>query len=294
VESNILLFGVAMSRTVFALSLLLMILVSAVAAAGVTVASAASPVWVEVAKSSGGIVKGDAPENGTDSFTVSHLEWRVRWSVVPLDSGLPVVDGSDFRFVVRPEYAMFAQVGEVSGKVFSETESGTLVIQNSYNRTYTIEADVSGYTSFELIVEENVNSPLLDIVPPVISILSPENRTYGFGNITVVFTVNKPPSGLWYKLDSQKVGMSLNASSKGLPETHELTLTGVSEGSHNITIYARDEAGNTQISETVYFSVESAPVTLIVVAVAVTAFLDLGLVFYYFKRRSSKRADVSQ
>jgi hypothetical protein len=285
-----------MGKTVLASVLLFTMLVSAVAAAeNVTVASAASLVWVEVAKSSGGIVKGDALENGTDSFTVSHLEWRVRWSVVPLDSGLPISDGSDFKFVVRPEYAMFAQVGEFSGKVFSETESGTLVIRNSYNRTYTIEADVSGYTSFELIVEENVNSPLLDTIPPVISILSPENKTYGFGNITVLFTVNKPPSGLWYKLDEyDKVGMPLNTSSKGLPETHNVTLSGLSEGAHNITVYARDEAGNMQISETVYFSVESAPVTLIVVGVAVAAFLDLGLVFYYFKRRGYKRAVASQ
>jgi hypothetical protein len=284
-----LLFGAVMKRTVLALSLMLTMLVSAVATTGnVKVTSAASPVWVEVARGSGGIAHSGTPENGTDLFSVSHLEWRVRWSVVPVDSGLPIGDGSDFRFVVRPEIAIFEQVGAVSGKVFSETKTGTLVIQNSYNRTFYIDANVSGYTSYELIVEENINSPLLDIVPPVISIFSPENKTYGLENITLVFTVDKPISGLWYKLDGYgKVGMSLNASLNGLSEeTHKLTLSGLSEGTHNITVYARDEVGNIKASETVYFSVEEPfTTTLIVVAIIVLAFLDLGLVVYYFKKR---------
>jgi hypothetical protein len=253
-------------------------LVSAVATTGsVKAASAASPVWVEVARGSGGIAHSGTPENGTDLFSVSHLEWRVRWSVVPVDSGLPIGDGSDFRFVVRPEYAMFVQVGEVSGKVFSETKTGTLVIQNVQNRTFYIDANVSGYTSYELIVEENINSPLLDIVPPAISVLSPENKTYDLEkNISLTFTVNEPTSALWYRLDGYgKVGILRNVS-----------LSGLSEGTHNITVYARDEVGNIKASETVYFSVEEPfTTTLIVVAAIVLAILDLGLLVYYFKKR---------
>ena len=277
-----------MKRTALALSLMLTMLVSAVATTGnVKVTSAASPVWVEVARGSGGIANGGTPENGTDLFSVSHLEWRVRWSVVPVDSGLPIGDGSDFRFVVRPEYTIHDQVGEVSGKIFSETKTGTLVIQNSQNRTFYIEADVGGYTSYELIVEENINSPLLDIIPPAISIFSPENKTYNLENITVAFTVDKPTSYVWYKLDGQeKISIVRNTTLSGLSEeTRNLTLSGLSEGTHNLTVYARDEAGN-KASETVYFSVEEPfTTTLIVVAIIVLALLDLGLVVYYFKKR---------
>ena len=283
-----------MNRTVLALSLMLTVLVSAVATNGnVTVTSAVSPVWVEVARFSGGIAI-EPPENDTILFAVSHLEWRVRWSIVPLDSGLPIGDGSDFRFVVRPEYAVFEKVGEVSGKIFSETESGTLVVQNSYNRTFYIEIEVCGYTSYELIVEENSNSPLLDIVPPAISVFSPENKTYDLENITVIFAVDKPTSSLWCWFDTYgKLEPVRDENVTVLPEgTYNVTIIGLPEGTHNVTIYARDEAGNTQESETIYFSVESAPATLIAMAAIVMAVLDLGLLFYYFRKRNSKRVDV--
>jgi hypothetical protein len=265
-----------MNRTALALSLVLAMLVSAVAATGsAEVAPTTSPVWVEVARGSGGIAHDRPPENGTDLFSVSHLEWRVRWSVVPVDSGLPVVDGSDFRFFVRPEFDLFVNVGEVSGKVFSEAETGTMVIQNSLNRTFYIEAHIAGYTSYELIVEENVNSPLLDMVPPTIVVFSPENKTYVPGNITLTFTVDKPTSLLWYKIDNYGKAIILrNYSIPGLPK-----------GTHNITVYARDEVGNIQASEMIYFTIEEPFTTPLIVAAVIMGILNLGLLTYYLKKR---------
>jgi hypothetical protein len=265
-----------MKRTILILSFIFIMLTSFLATTGnVKAAPTTSPVWVEVAKISGGIACGDTLRDDLDLFSVSHLEWRVRWSIVPVDSGLPVGDGTEFSFVVRPEYAKFEQVGAVSGKIFSETKTGTLVIQNSQNRTFYIEAEVFGYTSYELIVEENVNSPLLDIIPPTISISSPENKTYNLGNISLAFTVDKPTSNLWYTLDSYgKAGILRNVS-----------LSGISEGAHNLTVYARDEVGNIA-AKTVYFSIqEPFTTTLIAVAAIALAVLNLGLVAYYFKKR---------
>ena len=269
-----------MKRTVFTLSTILIILFSIVAITrNVKSESAVSSAWVEVARGSGGIAYSGTPDNGTDLFTISHLEWRVRWSVTPVESGLPVGDGSDFKFVVLSEFAKFGEVGIVSGKVFSETETGILVIRNSYNRTYYIDAIVSGYTSYELIVEENTYSPLLDIIPPVITIFSPENKTYSLGNISLTFTVNKPTSELWYELDSDgKIGVW---------PVRNVSLSGLDLGTHYLTVSVRDEAGNIA-SETVYFSVEEPlTTTLIVVAAIVLALLDLGLLAYYFKKRKS-------
>lgn len=270
-----------MNRTVLTLSLVLTMLASAVVANGnVKIASAASPVWVEVTRGSGGIAHSGTPENGTDLFTVSYIEWRVRWSVTPVDSGLPVGDGSEFTFIVRPEFAKFGQVGAVSGKVFSETETGIIVIQNSYNRTFYIDANVSGYTSYELIVEENVNSPLLDIAQPVISVFSPENKTYDLGNISLTFTVDKKTNSLWYILDGH--------GKIGIWPVRNISLSGLAEGTHHITVYARDEVGNIGASETIYFSIEEPlTTTLIVIAAVVMAILDLGLLAYYLKKRKT-------
>ena len=262
-----------MNRTALALLLALTMFVSIAAATGSDEdAAMASPIWVEVARGSGGM--GPA-ENGTDLFSVSHSEWRVRWSVVPVNSGLPVVDGSDFSFFVRPELDLFLNVGAVSGKVFTETKTGIMVIQNSLNRTFYIDAHVAGYTSYELIVEENINSPLLDIVSPKILVSSPQNKTYVPGNITLTFIVDKPPSLLWYKIDNYEKAIILgNYSIPGLPK-----------GTHNITVYARDEVGNIQASEMIYFTIEEPLTTPLIVAVVITGILNLGLLAHYLKRR---------
>lgn len=265
-----------MNKTALALSLVLTMFISALVATGSAgIVSAASPLWVEVARGSGGIAHTEAADNGTDLFSVRHSEWRVRWSVMPADSGLPVVDGSDFSFFVRPELDLFLNVAAVSGKVFSETEKGTLTIQNSLNRTFYIEAHVAGYASYELIVEENINSPSLDMVPPKITVFSPENKTYVPGNITLTFTVDKPPSLLWYKVDDYGKAIILgNYSIPGLPK-----------GTHNITVYARDEVGNIQASEMIYFTIEVPFTSPLIVAIAIIGILNLSLLVYYYKKR---------
>lgn len=73
-----------MRRTELTLSLILTILISMGAATrNVKVAFATSPVWVEVAKISDGVASGKILKDDLDLFSVSHLEWRVRWSIVP-------------------------------------------------------------------------------------------------------------------------------------------------------------------------------------------------------------------
>jgi hypothetical protein len=59
------------------------------------------------------------------------------------------------------------------------------------------------------------------------------------------------------------------------------TLTGLSEGDHNLTVYATDEAGNVGASETIYFSIFPTTLAIAVVTVAV-----IGIVLLvYFKKR---------
>lgn len=275
-----------MNRTVLALSLALAMLVSVVTITGnAEVAPEASSDWVEVARGSGGIAYTGTPENGTDLFSVTHREWRIRWSVIPLNNGLPIVDGSDFRFIVRPEFGIFDNIADVSGKVFSEPETGIIAIsanagfKHSLNRTYYIETHISGYTSYALIVEEDVTSDLLDVTPPEIVVLSPENKTYNIEkNVSVTFIVDEPTSYLWYMLDNYgEMGILRNVSLSGLPE-----------GPHKIKICARDDAGNIKTSETIYFSVEEPfTTTLIVIAAITMAILNLAILAYYYKKRKS-------
>lgn len=117
-------------------------------------------------------------------------------------------------------------------------------------------------------------------VPPVVSVLSPENNeTYVASNVSLTLTVNRHAVWLGYSLDGQD-----NVTVAG-----NTTLNEVPNGSHNLTVYAIDQFGNTGISETVYFSVEAPepfPVVLVAAASGVAIISVAVCVFYYRKKRN--------
>ena len=122
-----------------------------------------------------------------------------------------------------------------------------------------------------------------DTASPSISIISPENTTYTVGSVSQTFAVSVPTIWNGYSLDGQgNVTITGNA-----------TLTGLSEGSHSLTIYAKDTAGNTGASETIYFSIkiqqsEPAPTPWIVASLAIIAIgvvITLGVAVYRRKVR---------
>ncbi len=117
-------------------------------------------------------------------------------------------------------------------------------------------------------------------VPPVVSVLSPENnKTYTVSNVSLTVTVNKPAVWLGYSLDGQA-----NVTIAG-----NTTLNKVPNGAHNLTVYATDQYGNTGASETVYFTVEAPqPFPAVPVAAASGVAITAAAVclFHYRKKRS--------
>lgn len=91
----------------------------------------------------------------------------------------------------------------------------------------------------------NVTLKIMESIPPVIDIVSPENTTYSTSTIPLTFTINEPTSWIGYSLDGQA----------NVTITGNATLTGLDNGTHNITVYAIDIFGNTGSSNTVYFTV---------------------------------------
>jgi hypothetical protein len=119
--------------------------------------------------------------------------------------------------------------------------------------------------------------PTYDGTAPEIVLKSPKNVTYYSSSITLEFSTNGSVSWMGYKLDNDTV----------VEVTGDTTVSGLSLGSHTLTIYATDIAGNTGASETVFFSVaESFPVVPLTSAVIVIAVvLCAGLLLFYFKKR---------
>jgi hypothetical protein len=114
--------------------------------------------------------------------------------------------------------------------------------------------------------------------PPTISLLSPQNTTYNSANIPLNFTVNQPTKQLLYSLDAQN----------NITITGNTNITDLPNGTHNITIYATDETGNTGASDTIHFTVEKPeqfPTTYIAVAFTVTSIIIAAGLIVYFKKR---------
>ena len=121
-------------------------------------------------------------------------------------------------------------------------------------------------------------------MPPTISIVSPETKTYTTNNIPLTFTVNKPVSWMGYSLDGQA----------NVTITGNTTLTGLPDGSHSLIVFAMDTSGNTGASETIYFSIktqqsESFPHVWVVAAAAVTATSAAALIVCFTKIKKTTR-----
>jgi hypothetical protein len=118
----------------------------------------------------------------------------------------------------------------------------------------------------------------VDTTPPSIFVLSPENTTYDAANFTLNFAVSEATSQVSYVLDGGE-----NLTVEG-----NTTLTGLSNGEHNVTVYATDLAGHVGASETVYFNVEVPepfPTVPVATSVATVAVVGAGSLVYFKKRR---------
>lgn len=115
----------------------------------------------------------------------------------------------------------------------------------------------------------------VDTASPSIEILSPENRTYDTTDIPLNFTVNESVSWTAYSLNGQA----------NITITGNTTLSGLSDGSHILIVYANDIAGNTGASEIIYFSIDTTqPFPIEIAAVIMTIALVGVAVFVYFMK----------
>jgi N-acetylneuraminic acid mutarotase len=87
-----------------------------------------------------------------------------------------------------------------------------------------------------------------DMAPPEIRVISPQNTAYD-GEISLNFTVDKVFSWIGYSVDAQH----------NVTVTGNITLSGLSAGSHSLIIYANDTAGHMGKSDTIFFVLNTQP-----------------------------------
>jgi len=122
---------------------------------------------------------------------------------------------------------------------------------------------------------------MIDTTSPSIFNLSIENKTYSTTEMPLNFLVNEPTSNITYCLDkTNNITIAGNA-----------TLSGLSVGAHNLTVYAWDAAGNIGVSQTIDFEVaqetetEPFPWLPVAAAVAIAAVVVAVAVVMYLKKR---------
>jgi hypothetical protein len=92
----------------------------------------------------------------------------------------------------------------------------------------------------------------VDLSPPQITILSPENRTYGANPIPLNFSVSEKVSCMEYRLDGVAHTVVFNIIS-----VSGLSLKGLADGVHSIVMYATDLVGHQGSSEIIRFTVDT-------------------------------------
>jgi N-acetylneuraminic acid mutarotase len=121
-------------------------------------------------------------------------------------------------------------------------------------------------------------SYVLQNTPPKISVLSPVNQKFNESSVLLSFTVDKPVNWTCYSLDGQD----------NVTITGNTTLSGLTNGLHNITVYAEDTFGNVGASETVSFTIskpEPFPTSLVIASATTIAVVGVGLLVYFKKRK---------
>jgi hypothetical protein len=113
---------------------------------------------------------------------------------------------------------------------------------------------------------------------PEINISSPKNESYNSSSISLDFSTDKPVLELSYSIDGKQNETIIGNS----------TITNLSNGLHNVTIYAKDSFGNIGASETKSFIIarpepfQGVPVAVVsIVSVAVA----IGLMVYHKKHK---------
>lgn len=158
---------------------------------------------------------------------------------------------------------------------------------SAYNGT-DANGDGIGDTPYVISSEAQDRYPLMnpwdpvipyDTVPPRISILSPESKVYNQSDVPLTFLTYEATSSMSYSLNGQD----------NVTITGNTTLSELPNGSHNVTVYATDLAGNNGASETIHFNVnvpEPFPTALAVGTLGASAAGAALCILYYYKKRN--------
>jgi parallel beta-helix repeat protein len=140
------------------------------------------------------------------------------------------------------------------------------------------DVDSRNTDRYPLIKPSTVSLYLQKTTPPKIALLLSINQVFNESSIPLFFMVDKQVKWMGYSLDGEQ----------NVTITGNSTISGLTNGLHNVTVYAKDTFGNEGASETIIFNInvsEPFPTSLISAVVITIAISGIGLAIYFKKRK---------
>jgi parallel beta-helix repeat protein len=242
-----------------------------------------------VENNSDGLSFSDTQDNVvTENNVTANHGWLLEftWGISFFDASNNLIFNNNFNDNYDQYHGNYAQVGsEDSINMWDDGKMGNY--WSDYNGTDAngdgigdtpYEVDSKNTDRYPLINPSNISEYLLKTTPPKIALLSPVNQVFNESTIPLIFTVDKQVNWIGYSLDCQdNITVAGNA-----------TLSELTNGVHNITVYAEDTFGNEGASETIIFNIdvpEPFPTTLVLASVITVAVVSIGLLLYFKKRK---------
>jgi hypothetical protein len=221
--------------------------------------------WNEVASSTNAVVEGAA-----GATTGAKVPQEVYVFGLKVDTVVPTVVNQ----VYDPRTSTWAMAANMT---VTRSDFGIAVVDD-------ILYVIGGYLrSSAHVTPTAVNEQYIPFgygTPPEINLLSPVTHSYNESSVPLLFTVDKQIYWMGYSLDCQDNNTV----------TGNVTLSELTNGAHNITVYAEDTFGNEGASETIIFNIdvpESFPTIIVIatVSVASVAIVCVVLLVYFKKRK---------
>jgi hypothetical protein len=166
--------------------------------------------------------------------------------------------------------------------------SGTATLQNLsegyyFLTVYGVYERASGISTKYPAIMQDTQTVYFTIdngIPPSLTNLQIENKIYSQNSLPLNFTIDEKVGWMGYSLDGET----------NVTFTGNMTLNGLTFGSHSLVVYANDTVGNMGATENVNFTIERPevfPIALVIaVSVAVALVAAAGLLVISKKRKA--------
>ena len=222
------------------------------------------------------------PTNTTYLGTVIRLNF---WTNKPILWAQYSLNGAENATVIENSTLLSCDLGTNHLTVYAADEEGNLEASETVT-----------FTTFMFLYNSQHNQILPKPLYPIISLTEPQNSDFNQSSVPLTFTLNQPvildPTMLTYSLagltatypDVSWVGYSLDGQTNQTV-TGNTTLSGLTTGTHNLTVYAKDDYGNVGSSETIFFTINPSFPTIAVIGILATSIVAGAVTAVYFKKR---------